>query len=135
MRTLAEHFLELYMAKYHKVMAFMDVALDMMTAYAWPGNVRELQNLIHSLVITLTGPLISPRDLPTQISGASNDVSRYTEDVLSARRPLREIMAEMERDFLLKAIEVHGSVQRVAELFQVNRSTIFRKLQGTRFSQ
>lgn len=134
-RMLVEHFLEHYMAKYHKVMAFMDVTLDMMAAYAWPGNVRELQNLVHSLVITLTGPLISPRDLPTQISGVSNDASRYSEDVLSARRPLREIMAEMERDFLLKAIEVHGSVQRVAELFQVNRSTIFRKLQGTRFSQ
>ena len=134
-RLLAEHFLEYYMAKYHKVMAFMDVTLDMMAAYAWPGNVRELQNLVHSLVITLTGPLISPRDLPAQISGVSNDASRYSEEVLSARRPLREIMAEMERDFLLKAIEVHGSVQRVAELFQVNRSTIFRKLQGSREPQ
>lgn len=41
-------------------------------------------------------------------------------------------MAEMERDFLLKAIEAHGSVQKVAELFQVNRSTIFRKLQSGR---
>ena len=109
--------------------------VDLMAAYAWPGNVRELQNLVHSLVITLTGPLISPRDLPAQISGVSNDASRYSEEVLSARRPLREIMAEMERDFLLKAIEVHGSVQRVAELFQVNRSTIFRKLQGSREPQ
>jgi transcriptional regulator of acetoin/glycerol metabolism len=34
----------------------------------------------------------------------------------------------MERDFLLKAIEEHGSVQKVAELFQINRSTIFRKI-------
>ncbi len=129
---LAEHFLEHYAAKYHKVMAFMDVTLNMMAAYAWPGNVRELQNMVHSLVITLNGPLITPRDLPAQITGVTHDTSRYSEDVLVARRPLREIMAEMERDFLLKAIEVHGSVQRVAELFQVNRSTIFRKLQGTR---
>lgn len=129
---LAEHFLAHYAAKYHKVMAFMDVTLNMMAAYAWPGNVRELQNMVHSLVITLNGPLITPRDLPAQVTGVTHDASRYSEDVLGARRPLREIMAEMERDFLLKAIEVHGSVQRVAELFQVNRSTIFRKLQGTR---
>ena len=101
-----------------------------MTAYAWPGNVRELQNLVHSLVITLTGPLISPRDLPPQISGSDRDPSHYTEDILAARRPLREIM----RDFLLKAIEAHGSVQRVAELFHINRSTVFRKLQGSRRS-
>lgn len=62
----------------------------------------------------------------------SRDVSCYSEEILAARRPLKEIMAEMERDFLLKAIEAHGSVQKVAELFQVNRSTIFRKLQSGR---
>lgn len=129
-RPLAEHFLRQYTAKYHKCMAFMDVTLELLSGYAWPGNVRELQNLIHSLVITLNGPLISPRDLPAQISGAERDVSRYAEEIFTARRPLKEIMAEMERDFLLKAIEVHGSVQKVAKLFQVNRSTVFRKLQS-----
>ena len=129
---LAEHFLHQYTVKYHKALAFMGVTLDMMSSYAWPGNVRELQNLVHSLVITLNGPLISPRDLPAQISGVSRDVSCYSEEILAARRPLKEIMAEMERDFLLKAIEAHGSVQKVAELFQVNRSTIFRKLQSGR---
>ena len=133
-RVLAEHILAQYTAKYHKVMAFMDVTLDMMAAYVWPGNVRELQNLVHSMVITLNGPLISPRDLPAQISGARHDASPYSEEILNAGRPLREIMAEVERDFLLRAIETHGSVQRVAELFHINRSTIFRKLQGTRRS-
>ena len=131
-RPLAEHFLHQYTVKYHKALAFMGVTLDMMRSYAWPGNVRELQNLVHSLVITLNGPLISPRDLPAQISGVSRDVTCYSEEILAARRPLKEIMAEMERDFLLKAIEAHGSVQKVAELFQVNRSTIFRKLQSGR---
>ena len=41
-------------------------------------------------------------------------------------------MADLEREFLLKAIEVHGSVQKVAELFHVNRTTIFRKLKDHR---
>ncbi len=134
-RVLAEHFLALYTAKYHKAMAFMDVTLEMMSSYAWPGNVRELQNLVHSMVITLNGPLISPRDLPAQISGMQRDVSPYAEDVLNAGRPLRDIMAEIERDFLLRAIATHGSVQRVAELFHINRSTIFRKLQVSKGSK
>lgn len=133
-RILAEHFLRLYTAKYRKPLAFMDVTLDLMGAYDWPGNVRELQNMVHSMVITLNGPLISPRDLPVQLTGASRESGGYTDDILTAGRPLKEIMAEMERDFLLKAIEVHGSVQRVAELFQINRSTVFRKLQATRRS-
>lgn len=129
-RVLAERFLRQYTAKYHKSIAFMGVTLDMMAAYSWPGNVRELQNLVHSLVITHTGPLIAPRDLPAHLSGTSLSAARYPEEILTARRPLKEIMAELERDFLLKAIEVHGSVQRVAALFQINRSTVFRKLQG-----
>ena len=44
--------------------------------------------------------------------------------------PLKNIMSDMEREFLRRAIEVHGSIRKVAEMFQVNRSTIFRKLHG-----
>lgn len=126
-RPLAQHFLHQYTAKYRKSMAFMDVTLDLMAGYGWPGNVRELQNMVHSLVITQKGPLISPRDLPVLLSGLG-EKSPCPEEILCPRRPLREIMAEMERDFLLKAIELHGSVQKVAEIFQINRSTVFRKI-------
>jgi PAS domain S-box-containing protein len=125
-RPLAEYFLRQYTTKYRKSLAFMNVTLDMMASYSWPGNVRELQNLIHSLVITLNSPLISPRDLPPQITGMSNDRTERVADIQIG--PFKEIVAEMERDFLLKAIEKHGSVQKVAELFQINRSTIFRKI-------
>jgi transcriptional regulator of acetoin/glycerol metabolism len=38
-------------------------------------------------------------------------------------------MGDIERDFLQQAIALHGSVQKVSELFQVDRSTIFRKIQ------
>ncbi|MDR3362952.1 MAG: sigma 54-interacting transcriptional regulator [Desulfovibrio sp.] len=125
-RPLAEYFLRQYTTKYRKSLAFMNVTLDVMTRYSWPGNVRELQNLIHSLVITLNTPLISPRDLPPQITGVVTDRTERAADIQI--RPFKEIVAEMERDFLLRAIEEHGSVQKVAELFQINRSTIFRKI-------
>ena len=129
-RVLAELFLRQYTTKYRKKLAFMDITLDMLARYRWPGNVRELQNLVHSLVITRQGPRISPRDLPSSISGLHDESGGHLDAVLTQARPLREIIADMERDFLRRAIEVHGSVRRVSELFQVNRSTIFRKLQG-----
>lgn len=128
-RPLAEYFLRQYSAKYHKTMAFMNISLDMLEAYSWPGNVRELQNMIHSLAVSIKSQLISPADLPSQISGRS--VMPYSEDLYTASRPLRDIMAEKERGFLLRAIEGHGSVQKVAELFKLNRSIIFRKLRGS----
>ena len=131
-RVLAELFLRQYTTKYRKKLAFMDITLDMLAQYRWPGNVRELQNLVHSLVITRQGPRISPRDLPPNISGLHDESGGHLDAVLMQARPLREIIADMERDFLRRAIEVHGSVRRVSELFQVNRSTIFRKLQGSK---
>ena len=131
-RVLAELFLRQYTTKYRKKLAFMDITLDMLAQYRWPGNVRELQNLVYSLVITRQGPRISPRDLPSNISGLHDESGGHLDAVLMQARPLREIIADMERDFLRRAIEVHGSVRRVSELFQVNRSTIFRKLQGSK---
>ncbi len=128
-RPLAEHFLAQYCAKYHKTMAFMDISMECMLRYAWPGNVRELQNMIHSIVITHDGPLISPHDLPVQIAGAHDNSIPLINTSIQHCRPLKEIMAEVECNILKQAIEMHGSVQRVAEMFQINRSTIFRKLQ------
>ncbi|MDR1777573.1 MAG: sigma 54-interacting transcriptional regulator [Desulfovibrio sp.] len=128
-RPLARQFLQMYTAKYRKVATFMDVVLEMLTRYSWPGNVRELQNLVHSLVITHKGPLIAPRDLPSYISGGSQEKGAISLPLPTARRPLKQIMAELERDFLLRAIEEYGSIRKVADLFQINRSTIFRKIQ------
>ncbi len=125
---LAEHFLREFTAKYKKSMAFMDITMDMLVKYAWPGNVRELQNLVHSLVVTRTVNLLSPRDLPSHISGQNASDTTYNEDIFMTNRPLKDIMADIEKKFLLRAIEIHGSVQKVAEIFKINRSTIFRKL-------
>lgn len=92
--------------------------------------------MVHSLVITHNGPLVAPQDLPANITGGhAGDGRYYSEEILTGHRPLKDIMAEMERDFLRKAIEVHGSVQKVAGLFHINRSTIFRKLQNGRRSE
>ena len=94
-RVLAELFLRQYTTKYRKKLAFMDITLDMLAQYRRPGNVRELQNLVHSLVITRQGPRISPRDLPSNISGLHDESGGHLDAVLMQARPLREIIADM----------------------------------------
>ena len=125
-RPLAAHFLRQFTSRYHKSMAFMSVTLDLLERYTWPGNVRELENLVHSLVITLNGPFITPADLPASITPQTT--APHSEDLFGSGRSLKEIMAAMERDFLERALKVHGSIQKVSELFKVDRTTIFRKL-------
>ena len=106
----------------------MDITLEILSQYPWPGNVRELQNTIHSIVITHKGTLISPQDLPIHINQQKKQVKTYSDDILKGGIPFKDIVAEIEKNLLLQAIEVHGSIQKVSELFQINRSTIFRKL-------
>jgi transcriptional regulator with PAS, ATPase and Fis domain len=127
---LARMFLEEYAAKYHKKLRFMDITLEMMRGYSWPGNVRELQNLVHSMAITATGEAVSPQDLPPQISGPSPLNKRFLNDIYAGHRTFKEIMGEAEADFLRRAIEMYGSVQKVAQVFKLDRSTIFRKLKA-----
>lgn len=103
-----------------------------MRSYSWPGNVRELQNLVHSIAITARGPAISPQELPAQISGRKPKESSFSEDIFSDARSLREIVEEIEADFLTRAIEHYGSVQAVAKRFRVDRSTVFRKIRKGR---
>jgi transcriptional regulator of aromatic amino acid metabolism len=46
----------------------------------------------------------------------------------NADRSLNDIMADLERDLLRQALQVHGSAAEVAVHFNVDRSIIFRKL-------
>lgn len=127
---LAKSFLEEFSAKYHKNLHFMDITLEMMRNYSWPGNVRELENMVHSMAITAGSDAVSPADLPSQVAGPSPLNKRFAGDIYSGRRTLKEIMTEAEADFLRRAIDMYGSVQKVSEVFKVDRSTIFRKLKA-----
>lgn len=129
---LAEMFLERFSSKYKKTMRFAPEIGPALEGYAWPGNVRELQNVVQNMTITHDHTLIVPADLPRRILG----VSRKPEAAINPHTPmpLKDIMAAVERDILQNAIKTHGSVSKVAELYQVDRTTIFRKLKGNRQS-
>lgn len=132
---LAKSFLSMYSAKYRKNLYFMDASIEFLRGYTWPGNVRELQNIVHSIAITAKGPAISPQDLPAQITGRQADENKFSDYMATGRRSLRDIMQELEADFLTRAIQRYGSIHKVAELFQVDRSTIFRKIRQSRKSR
>ena len=126
---LAKLFLQRYAAKYKKKIHFAPEALAALTSYAWPGNVRELQNMVQSLVITKDPPLICLHDLPRQVMG-DMDTQKYTAPCRPPM-PLKEIAALLERDILEKALQTYGSITKVAQIYQVDRTTIYRKLKNS----
>lgn len=130
---LARSFLDKFSIRYRKRIALSHSVEEAMQHYRWPGNVRELENMIQSLVITCEREVVELGDLP----GAMLDDQKPL--VLAATlachidnaagKPLKDIVAEIERGLIQDALTAHGSVSKVARLFGVNRTTIFRKLQ------
>lgn len=130
---LVHFFLDRYFHKYKKTMRLSPPAEDAFYHHNWPGNVRELENLMHSLVVTSSDGNISEADLPRVMRGARRHTESST-GVLQTDfasfdgKSLKEIMAEIEKDVLLEALKVHGSIAKVATAMKVNRTTIFRKV-------
>ena len=136
---LANHFLELYNQKYKKRISFSPDVERIFTLYPWPGNVRELQNLMQQLVITSENGRVESGALPARLrefAGASEAASLLRTPAAvplpDSPKALKDTMAEIEHGILLEALKRYGSCTRVAEVFQINRSTLFRKLR--RFS-
>ncbi|WP_035063866.1 sigma-54 interaction domain-containing protein [Nitratidesulfovibrio termitidis] len=125
---LARHFLERYASKYRRSMEIAESTLEALESYSWPGNVREMQNFIQGMVVTGDRPTITCSDLPPHMAEECRPGLAYTMPEMQEPRALREIMDEIEREILERAITRHGSVNKVARLFKVSRTTIFRKL-------
>jgi PAS domain S-box-containing protein len=130
---LARHFLEKFSSRYRRMKSFSPAVEEAMQAYHWPGNIRELENLVLSLVITSERGIIELPDLPSSMlnENASGRISAPCREKLGAYegKSLKEIVSGIEREIIQEALNVHGSVAKVAEMFGVNRTTIFRKLQ------
>lgn len=117
---LVGNFLQAFNAKYRTEVVISTEVQAIFQNYSWPGNIREMENLIQSLIITNQKGTIEIGDLPNHMLPSAIS----TDNSLS----LNEIMANIERELLKKALDTHGSILEVAKYFKVDRTTIFRKI-------
>ncbi len=126
---LAQSFLTYYSRKYRKNMRFSREAEAILEEYAWPGNVRELENLVQGLVVTCRQGEIEARDMagirPRVHSESGND--GYELPSIEGRS-LKSIMKEVENSLLKAGLKRYGSISELSRQFQMDRSTIFRKV-------
>ncbi len=96
-----------------------DEAMEAMHHYEWPGNVRELRNVVQHASIVGTGDILELGDLTPELRGEpppNQSPETMTEE-------------ELERRRLLEALdEAQGEKQRAAELLDISRTTLWRKL-------
>ncbi|MGI6705164.1 MAG: sigma 54-interacting transcriptional regulator [Clostridia bacterium] len=120
------HFLEKWNRKYgtHKIVS--PEVKQILLEYPWPGNVRELENLMERLVVTARDEIIQPEDLPPVILKRGNDEKdRVT---VKGILPLKKAIEEVEKQIILQARRRYRSTYKIAEVLEVNQSTVVRKL-------
>jgi transcriptional regulator with PAS, ATPase and Fis domain len=127
---LVKYFLQKYNNKYKKKIVFSTGVEEIFQNYKWPGNVREMEHLIQSLVVTMDKEILTEADLPQNMLAQeeNNSIIFRPWTVNPGNRSLDEIMSDIEKELLRKAIEVHGAISEVAKMFKVDRTTIYRKL-------
>ena len=128
---LCEYFLQKYSVSLpdHTAEAFSDSALELMERCHWPGNVRQLENAVERAVYLAASSTIVPSDLPLEVremgsvrpAEAARAPSSPEDGGLSIRKG--------ERDRIEQALEqTHGNVKQAAELLEISRRTLYRKL-------
>ncbi|MEJ2039847.1 MAG: sigma-54 dependent transcriptional regulator [Desulfosarcinaceae bacterium] len=125
LKILTQHFIEKYAREMQKeVTKVSSYAVDMLKKYDFPGNVRELENLIERSVALSSTNILLPDSLAMSIhkrrwiEGVEN--KRFDVDEVAHGVSLDEILADIERAYLTKALECSsGNKNKAAELLGI----------------
>ncbi|MFP2962490.1 sigma-54-dependent transcriptional regulator [Myxococcus sp. 1LA] len=102
-------------------------AVARLEAFAWPGNVRELRNALERAAILADGPVVEPKHLwldPTGAAGPAAEVS-----VLEGGRLPGMTLEELERRAIEQAIaDEAGNRKRAAQRLGIGLRTLYDKL-------
>ena len=126
---LAQSFLTFYGKKYRKAVNLSEEAKQVLQNHTWPGNVRELENLVQGLVVTCKHGLVGVRDLAgiRPLPPCESVEGQYALPSIEGRS-LKSIMKEVETAVIEKGMQRYGSISELSRQFQMDRSTIFRKV-------
>ena len=124
---LAEHFRKKHADRLGvSVAAVSPAATALLARYEWPGNVRELENVICRSLVLETSELLQAATLPAELAPAG---AAAQPAATSAATPVRETLADMERQAIADAIDRSGgNLTRAARALGINRTTLYRKL-------
>ena len=123
--VLAMHFLHEIIKKNGLQKNFDPQVLNCFLTYRWPGNVRALRALVQSLATMSEEETITMQDLPEYMRAQS----LQPQGAVSFRQPMREAVAELERNMIMAALAETGSTYKAARRLKVSQSTIVRKAQ------
>ncbi len=126
---LAEGFAASWSGKYNVSRKLSSGALDVLYRYDWPGNVRELENVVHRLVISAEGGMISAGQAARVLSETQgSDQFSLAADLEDKNRvDFHEIMDMQERQLIEYAMKKGGTTRKAADILGLPQATFARK--------
>jgi Nif-specific regulatory protein len=119
---LVAHFTHKYNKENNKNIEGVNrAALDVLMAHDWPGNVRELENVIEHAVILCQKDLISPRDLPANLS-------QKTVEVKAEGATLPQIVESIEKQKIQEALQKYKTQRKAAKALGVTERMLGYKI-------
>jgi Nif-specific regulatory protein len=96
-------------------------ALDILMAHDWPGNVRELENVIEHAVIVCRKELISPQDLPANLSQKAVEMPAE-----GAKLP--QIVEAIERQKIQETLKEYKTQRKAAKALGITERMLGYKM-------
>ena len=119
---LVIHFLEKFNKHFGYTKTICPQVVDKLIDYSWPGNVRELENIIERMMVTVVGEELTVDCLPEMFRNKSFFPRKGTK--------LKAAVEQVEAYLLSEAYKEHHSWQKVAEVLDIDRATVYRKAKG-----
>jgi NtrC-family two-component system response regulator AlgB len=117
--SLAQQHLKLFARQSARpIKEFTSAALAAMQRYPWPGNLRELRNVIERAVILTHNDKIDLNDFPDTLRGAQPSGA-----IIGNRVSLEEL----EREHIMRIIEIASSMDEAAQILGIDPATLYRK--------
>ena len=124
--------LKKFNAKYGLDKRLTGEVVERLLQYDWPGNIRELENLVERLVVLVNEPHIKLMHLPEFLQENGSKTKAVT---VNGIVPLKTAIQELEAQLIENALKEHRTTRKVAQLLEVNQSTIVRKIKYYKLGQ
>lgn len=110
-------------------------SMDLLMTQPWPGNVRQLENTLERIINIIDSAEIKPKLFYEWTDLAPGKPPVEQEEDTLIRIPiyedwptLKEIVAEVEHQVLLKVLETHHSSRKAGKVLGVSNTTILNKM-------
>jgi two-component system, NtrC family, response regulator PilR len=131
---LLDFFVEKFSKSFGKeITAIPTETVKLLSAYNWPGNVRELENVVERMMALESSGSLSVEGIPEHIREPMKPRFESLGEYLKWDKSgveLEEVLAKVEREYLLKAIEdAGGTRKKAAKLLGVTMRSLRYRLE------